>query len=170
MHFFWLTAFVVGFALSIVRLYSNREQSDECAENRFFMTRAWSYIMIFMAIAGLCMAAAIYFGHFGHPKEDAFPGLALSAGATLCALVWSCYEVRLEPSALRFGLLARRSLHYESIAKIVEIRNEKSPRAILVTVGGKKVGIWSNLSGFDVLMRRLADRCPGASHERVGRA
>lgn len=164
---FWFTPVVVGLGLSVVRIYSQRAQSDVCTDNRFFMTRALSYMMLAVAIVSLCAAASVYFTNSGHPKSDANPGLAISAAAILCALVWSLYEVRLEASTLRFGLLARRPLPYERIARIVEIRNERSPRAILITVDGKKVGIWSNLNGFDTLMNRLVDKCPAARHERL---
>jgi hypothetical protein len=163
--YFWLTPVVVGFALSLLRLYSLKAQSDECADNKFFMNRALSYMMLVVAIGSLFAAASVYFTNSGHPQSDANPGLVISGAAILCALVWSLYEVRLEISTLRFGLLARRSLSYERIARIVEIRNEKSPRAILITVDGKKVGIWSNLTGFDTLMNRLVNKCPAARHE-----
>ena len=165
--YFWLTPVVAGLGLSALRFYSQRAQSDACSDNRFFMTRASIYMMLAVAIASLCVAASVYFNNSGHPKSDANPGLAISAAEILCALVWSLYEVRLETSTLRFGLLARRSLAYERIARIVEIHNERSPRAILITVDDKKVGIWSNLNGFDTLMNRLVDKCPAARHESL---
>jgi hypothetical protein len=165
--YFWLTPVAVGLALSLVRFYSKRSQDSINTDNRFFMSRVLSYIMLVVALASFCAAVSVYLPNSGHTKSDANPGLIITAASILCALVWNLYEVRLETSTLRFGLMARRSLSYDQIARIIEVCNEKSPRAILITLDGKRVGIWSNLNGFDTLIDRLVDKCPSARHERL---
>ena len=76
-----------------------------------------------------------------------------------CAFIWAYYEVRLERDVIRFGLKARRSIGYAEISKIVNIRNQGSPRAELITNTGKRIKIWSNLLGYENLISELKAHC-----------
>lgn len=167
--FLWSTPVVVAVPLAIVSFLSRREQEDTHAGKVFTMSRSLIISAMAVALICLCMAGGLYFYGGARSKNDALVPLAIAVASVLCSLVWSVYVVRLGASGLRVGLFGKRSVLYGSIARIVENRNQGSPRALLVTQEGKKVGIWSNLVGFDRLVRQLIIACPSATHDRLDR-
>lgn len=167
--FLWLTPVVVAALLGVVSFLSRREQKGAHSNEVFTMSRSLIISVLAVALICLCMAGGLYFYGGSRPKSDALVPLVIAAASVSCSLVWSIYVVRLGDSGLRVGLFGMRSVSYNSIARIVEIRNQGSPRVLLVTHEGRTVGIWSNLVGFDALVRKLSAACPSATHDRLDR-
>lgn len=164
---FWLTPVVVAVLVAAVSFLSRREQERGHSGGEFTISRSLIIAALAVALICLCMAGALYFFVSARPKSDASVPLAVATASAACSLIWSVYVVRLGDSGLSLGLFGKRSVSYGSIARIVEIRNQGSPRALLVTKDGRSIGIWSNLAGFDTLVRQLLAACPSATHDRV---
>jgi hypothetical protein len=165
--FFWLAPVVVSIVLTVVSLLSKEEGERRQRGATFTMSRSLIYAALAVSLICLSMAGGVYYFSGTHPRSDALPPLTVAGASALCSLIWSAYAVRLGTSAISVGLFGTRLVSYGSIARIVEIRNQGAPRAVLVTTDGKKIGIWSNLIGFDALVRQLSARCPSAIHELI---
>jgi hypothetical protein len=170
MHF-ELTAAAVAVLLSVVSLLRGGERSRykplgevyKMEKTLIYPCLCVSFSMPALAIF-LSFQAAYYGGSHGRDAGvPAFVGVA----ASFCALIWSVYEVRLDATSIKFGLVARLALQYAEIREIRDIRNQGSPRTVLIGDDGKRFNIWSNLLGHDDLIDKLKARCPEASYQLV---
>jgi hypothetical protein len=170
MHF-ELTAAAVAVLLSVVSVLRGRERSRykslgevyKMEKTLIYPCLCLSFSMLALAIF-LSVQAAYYGGsHGGDAGVPAFVGVA----ASCCALIWSVYEVRLDATSIKFGLVARLALQYSEIKEIRDIRNQGSPRAVLISGDGKGFNIWSNVLGYHDLIDKLKARCPSASYHLV---
>lgn len=166
------TAAVVGILLSLISLFARKEGARfKSTTNVYKMQKTLIYTCLcvatsMIALAGFLWVQAIYYG--GRHGGDAAVPATIGAFAALCALIWSLYEVRLEAASIRFGLAARRSLAYSEVKEIRDIRNQGSPRAVLIGGRGERYGLWSNLLGYGDLIDKLKEHCPSALYNRVG--
>lgn len=168
-----LTAMVVSILLSIVSMFARREQARyACTGNSYKMERTLIYVCLSIAVVMigvalfLCMQAAYFDGtHGGGAEVPACVGLV----SACCAFVWSVYQVVLDKMCVRFGLMARRTLDYTEIKEIRDIRNQGSPRILLVSKSGEKFNLWSNLLGYENLIAELKIKCPSATYRVVER-
>lgn len=167
-----LTAAVVGLVLSIVSIFLKRERSWYVSVGSVYgMEKTLVYVCVCVAVAMILLAIillilAAYYG--GRHGRDAEIPACIGAAAALCALIWSIYQVRVEDVCIRFGLSARQSLLYSEIKEIRDIRNQGSPRAVLVAASGREHNLWSNLLGYEQLMDNLKKKCPTASYRVIG--
>ncbi|SDY61729.1 hypothetical protein SAMN04515617_117114 [Collimonas sp. OK242] len=156
------TAAVVAICLSLVSLLANRERAKHRDGGlKFRMEKTLTYTLIAVTLISSCMALfwLLKEPHYQGQGDDAVVPAFIGFCAILCGLVFSSYEVRLGETNLYFGIKGRREISYSSIAEIHDIRNEGSPRMILVTNLGTRIGIWSNLLGYDDLVAELKSRC-----------
>ncbi|WP_369148848.1 hypothetical protein [Burkholderia pseudomallei] len=161
------TAAVVGIFLSIMSVLVRNERSRfSSVGNVYKMEKTLIYTCVFIAVVMTVTALFVAIRIPGRGGDASVPA-CIGAAAALCALIWSIYEVRLETSGLRFGLRARRSVAYSEIKEIHDIRNQGSPRAVLITNSGIRINIWSNVLGYAELIEKLKGRCPHASYELV---
>lgn len=169
--YFSLVAAVVGVGLSIVAFFSRRERARSLIVGDVYkMERVIIYTSLFVCVAMMAVAISlIVHDAYGDAHgSDADVPASVGLLAAICALVWSAYEVRTEAACIRFGLMARKSLPYLQVREILDIRNQGSPRAVLITADGRKFKIWSNLIGYYDLVDKLKSRCSMASYRLIG--
>ncbi len=159
---FTATAVVVGVCLSLVSIMANREQASHLGEKTIFrMQRTLSLTLIAVAV-GSSLFGLFWLKHEPQYQDqalDAMVPVAIGLCAVVCAFVFSLYVVRINETHLSYGLMGIKTIEYNSIKEIRDIRYEGSPRIILVTNSGRNIGIWSNLLGYDELISELRRRC-----------
>lgn len=157
-----LTVGVSGIALSLMSLFISKEVSSYRQDGATFkMQRTLVYFLVIVALCAILFSAFIFFRRpqYDGQAGDALVPMVIAGICVICALVWTYYEVRLEDDGLHLGLQGRKILQYSQVVKIVDIRNQGSPRAVLITESGDRVGIWSNLLGYERLISELQIRC-----------
>lgn len=161
MTFAGLAPGISSIALALMSLYISKEtRMHRQVGGVFKMQSTLIYFVMAVAVCALLLSFYIlYQPQYSGRREDALAPLSLVVICSVCALVWVSYEVRLETESLNFGIRGRRRLHYSQIVKIVDIRNQGSPRAILITRSGNRHGVWSNLLGYEALISELKIRC-----------
>lgn len=156
-----LASGVSSIVLILMSLRISKETSmHRQVDGTFKMQATLVYFVMIVAVCALLLAFYIlnepqYSSH----RDDALPPLSISVICSVCALIWTSYEVRLEAENIHFGIKGRRCLPYSQIIKIVDIRNQGSPRAVLITKSGSRFRVWSNLLGYEALIAELKDRC-----------
>ena len=157
---FSASAAVTGICLSFVSLLANRERAKYTAGSPTFnMQRSLSYAWVVVAIIASCMALYMLLPNYQGQANDAMVPAVISLSSMLGSIIFSFYEVRLGENHLWYGLKARKKIEYSSIVEIQDIRNERSFRIVLVTNTGKRIGIWSNLLGYDHLVQEMKHWC-----------
>ena len=156
------TAAIVAICLAVFAQVSALERRRYVGNDTVFhMEKTLSIITLIVAILAGCLALywLMHEPHYVGQEGDAFVPAFLGFCSSLCAVIWSLYEVRLGEEQLFYGIKGRLSVSYDSIVEIQDIRNQGSPRLNLILQSGKRIGIWSNLLGYDVLVNTLRSRC-----------
>lgn len=161
MSFVSLAAGISSLALTLTSLFIAREINGHRQEDHIFkMQRSLIFSAMAVAICGVLFSFYILCQpQYATQSQDASLPLSLAGLCIICALLWMSYEVRLGSASLLFCFKARKCVPYSEIVKIVDIRNQGSPRAILTTKTGARVGVWSNLLGYEKLISELTIRC-----------
>jgi hypothetical protein len=148
-------------ALTLMSLLIATEINGHRQDGTIFkMQRSLVFFVMAVAICGVLLSIYILRQpQYPTQSQDALVPASIAGICVICALIWMSYEVRLESESLRFGFKARKCVLYSEIIKIVDIRNQGSPRAILTTKSGGHVGVWSNLLGYEKLISELKIRC-----------
>lgn len=162
------TGAAVGLCLSVMSFFASRERRKvKITDGTYRMQRTIIYTCAILALLLIFLTFGLLWqAEFRHGRRgsDAAVPACLGAFSALCAVVWSTYQVRIESDSLRFGLGAKKSLPLKDVKEIRDIRNQGSPRVVLITREGKKIGLWSNLLGYEDLIDKLKAGCPEAGY------